>query len=152
MRENVGLFNLAALAIVEVAGTGALAYLNQIAANQIDKPVGKIVYTSLLNEQGGIVADLTIVRRAQNKFWVMTGGGVLPHDLAWLEKHAPEDVVITDVSSAWATVGLWGPKAREVLQRVCEQDISNEAFPVLHHPTPAHRCRAGVCPARQLCR
>ncbi len=129
VRENVGMFNLAALAIVEVAGTGALAYLNRIAANQIDKPVGKIVYTSLLNEQGGIVADLTIVRRAQNKFWVMTGGGVLPHDLAWLEKHAPDDVVITDVSSAWATIGLWGPKAREVLQRVCEQDISNAAFP-----------------------
>jgi len=106
-----------------------LAYLNRIAANQIDKPVGKITYTSLLNEQGGIVADLTIVRRAPNKFWVMTGGGVLPHDLAWLEKHAPDDVVITDVSSAWATIGLWGPKAREVLQRVCEQDISNEAFP-----------------------
>ena len=129
VRENVGMFNLAALAIFEVAGAGALAYLNKIVANQIDKPVGKITYTSLLNEQGGIVADLTIVRRAPNKFWVMTGGGVLPHDLAWLEKHAPDDVVITDVSSAWATIGLWGPKAREVLQRVCEQDISNEAFP-----------------------
>lgn len=131
VRDNVGMFNLAALAIVEVSGPGALSYLNWLAANQIDRPVDRIVYTSLLNERGGIVADLTIVRRAADRFWVLTGGGLLPHDLAWMRKHAPADgtVTITDMSSAYATIGLWGPKAREVLQAVAEQDVSNAAFP-----------------------
>jgi glycine cleavage system aminomethyltransferase T len=131
VREQVGMFNLAALAIVEVAGPGALAFLNGLAANQIDRPIGRIVYTSLLDQNGRIVADLTVVRRAADRFWVITGGGVLPHDRAWIERHAPSDgsVTITDVSSAYATIGLWGPKARDVLARVAEQDVSNAAFP-----------------------
>jgi glycine cleavage system T protein len=131
VREHVGMFNLAALAIIEVAGPGALAFLNQLAANQIDRPVGRIVYTSLLDQNGHIVADLTVVRRAPDRFWMITGGGVLPHDRAWIERHAPDDgsVTISDLSSAYATIGLWGPKARDVLARVAEQDVSNEAFP-----------------------
>jgi dimethylglycine oxidase len=131
VREHMGMFNLAALAIVEVAGPGALTFLNYLAANQIDRPVGKIVYTSLLDQNGHIVADLTVVRRAPDRFWVITGGGLLPHDRAWIERHAPADgsVTITDLSSAYATVGLWGPAARDVLQRVAEQDVSNTAFP-----------------------
>lgn len=131
VREHVGMFNLAALAIIEVAGPGALKYLNWLAANQIDRPVGKIVYTSMLNERGGIVMDVTVVRRAADRFWVITGGGLLPHDLAWVRAHAPADgtVTITDVSSGWATIGLWGPKARDVLAKVAEEDVSNAAFP-----------------------
>lgn len=131
VRDGVGMFNLTPLAIIEVAGPGALAFLNRLAANQIDRAVGKVVYTSLLDSKGGIVADLTIARRAPDRFWVITGGGVLPHDLAWIERHAPDDgsVTITDVSSAWGKIGLWGPKARAVLQRVAEEDVSNEAFP-----------------------
>jgi len=131
VRDGVGMFNLAALAIVEVAGLGALKYLNYVAANQIDRPVGKIVYTSMLNEKGGIVADVTVVRRDADRFWVTTGGGVLPHDLAWMRRHAPADgsVTITDLSSAYMAVGLWGPKAREVLQLVADEDVSNAAFP-----------------------
>jgi glycine cleavage system T protein len=131
VRDGVGIFNLAALAIIEVAGPGALAFLNYVAANQIDRPVGKIVYTSMLNQNGGIVADVTVIRRDVDRFWVTTGGGVLPHDLAWLRRHAPADgsVTITDVSSAYSAVGLWGPKAREVLESVADEDVSNAAFP-----------------------
>jgi dimethylglycine oxidase len=131
VRERVGMFNLAALAVIEVAGPGALGFLNRLAANQIDRPVGRIVYTSLLNARGGIVADLTVARRAPDRFWVITGGSLLPHDLAWIARHAPADgsVVITDLSSATATIGLWGPQARVVLARVAEQDVSNAAFP-----------------------
>jgi dimethylglycine oxidase len=131
VRDGVGMFNLAALAIIEVAGPGALKYLNYVAANQVDRPVGRIVYTSMLDQRGGIVADVTIIRRAADRFWITTGGGVLPHDLAWLRKHAPTDgsVAITDISSAYAAVGLWGPKARDVLQSVADQDVSNAAFP-----------------------
>jgi glycine cleavage system T protein len=131
VRDGVGMFNLSALAIVEVAGPGALAFLNYLAANQIDRPVGKIVYTSLLDQNGGIVADITIARRAVDRFWMFTGGGLLPHDLAWVQRHAPKDgsVTISDLSSAYGTIGLWGPKARAVLQRAAEEDLSNAAFP-----------------------
>lgn len=131
VRERAGMFNLAALAVIEVRGPGALAYLNRVAANQIDRPVGKIVYTSLLNQNGGIVADLTVVRLAADRFWVITGGGILPHDLAWLRRHAPADgsVTIVDQSSSLVTIGLWGPRARAVLARVAEGDVANGAFP-----------------------
>lgn len=131
VRERVGLFNLAALAVIEVAGPGALGFLNHVAANQIDRPVGKIVYTSMLNARGGIVADVTVVRQAADRFWVITGGGILPHDLAWLRRHAPADgsVQIRDLGSSLVTVGLWGPRARAVLQQVAEEDVSNQAFP-----------------------
>ncbi|HWQ15987.1 MAG TPA: FAD-dependent oxidoreductase [Roseiflexaceae bacterium] len=131
VRERVGLFNLSALAVLEVAGPGAAGFLNWLAANQVDRPVGKIVYTSLLNARGGIVADLTVVRRAPDRFWVITGGGVLPHDLAWIERHAPRDgsVMITDLSAAYGTIGLWGPRARAVLAALAEEDVSNAAFP-----------------------
>lgn len=131
VRDGVGMFNLAALAIIEVSGPGALAYLNWLAANQLDRPVGKIVYTSMLNERGGIVMDVTVVRRAADRFWIITGGSLLPHDLVWVRKHVPTDgsVTVTDVSSGWATIGLWGPKARAVVQAVAEEDVSNSAFP-----------------------
>jgi len=131
VRDGVGLFNLAALAVIEVAGPGALAFLNGVAANQIDKPVGRLVYTALLNARGGIVTDLTVVRVAPERFWVITGGGVLPHDLAWLQQHAPSDgsVTLTDRSSGLVTLGLWGPHARAVLAKVAEQDVSHAAFP-----------------------
>jgi glycine cleavage system T protein len=130
VRERVGMFNLAALAVIEIAGPGAGAFLNSIAANQIDRPVGSIVYTSLLDQRAGIVADLTVVRQAADRFWVITGGGILPHDLAWIQRHAPTDgtVTITDRSSGLVTIGLWGPRARTVLAKVAEQDVSNEAF------------------------
>ncbi|MCW1970675.1 MAG: FAD-dependent oxidoreductase [Anaerolineae bacterium] len=131
VREHVGMFNLAALAIIEVSGAGAAAYLNRIFANQVDRAVGKIVYTAALNEQGGIVMDVTVLRRATDKFWVTTGGAILPHDMAWMQKHLPSDgsVTLTDLSSNYFKMGLWGPKARAVLQAVCDDDVSNEAFP-----------------------
>jgi dimethylglycine oxidase len=131
VREHVGMFNLSSLAVIEVSGPGAPAYLNWLAANQIDRPANRVVYTSLVNARGGIVADLTVVRRGPNRFWMITGGGLLPHDRAWVERHAPADgsVTIADLSSAFATIGLWGPKARDVLARVAEEDVSSAAFP-----------------------
>lgn len=131
VRERVGMFNLSSLAVIEVSGPGALAFLNRIAANQIDRPIGRLVYTSLLNERGGIVADLTIARVAAERFWVATGGSILPHDLAWMQRHAPQDgsVTITDRSSSLTTIGLWGPQARTVLAKLAEEDLSNKAFP-----------------------
>jgi glycine cleavage system T protein len=130
-RERVALYDLTPFTKLEVVGPGAAGFLDYMAANRVDRPVGKVVYTALLNQQGGIKADLTITRLAEDRFWVLTGGGSGMLDLTWLQQHAPKDgsVYIRDITSQYGTLGLWGPKAREVLQAGCEQDISNEKFP-----------------------
>jgi glycine cleavage system aminomethyltransferase T/glycine/D-amino acid oxidase-like deaminating enzyme len=130
-RERVALFDLTAFTKLEVSGPGALAYLERLAANKVDSPIGKVTYTALLNERGGIQCDLTVARLAEDRFWVLTGGSVGMHDLAWMRRHLPEDssTQITNQSSAYCCVGLWGPRAREVLSRICEDDLDNAAFP-----------------------
>src|SRR5690606_26713809 len=109
VRENAGLFNLAAFTKIDIRGPGALPFLEMMAANKIDQPRCKVIYTSLLNKAGHIKADLTITRTGENSFLVLTGGGTGPQDLAWLHRHAPTDgsVIITDISSSWAGIGLW---------------------------------------------
>ena len=131
VRANVGLFNVSTLAVIEVDGPGATGLLERVAANRIERPIGKIVYTSLLTPKGGIASDLTIVRLDQDRYWVVTGGALLTRDLAWLRRHAPDDgsVTITDRSSRYMPIGLWGPNARRVLQKATGHDVSNEAFP-----------------------
>ncbi|GIV70668.1 FAD-dependent oxidoreductase [Caldilinea sp.] len=148
VRNNVGLFNLAALAVIEVRGPGSLAFLEWLCANRIDRPIGKVIYTSLLNARGGIQADLTVVRLGEERFWVITGGALLPRDLAWLERHAPTDgsVQIVDASSAYTAVGLWGPNARRVLEKVTDADVSNAAFPYY----TAQEIEIGAIPATAL--
>ena len=130
-REAAALFDLTAFTKIEIKGPGALAFLNYLAANQIDRPMGKVVYTALLNQKGGIKADLTITRLAGDKFLLLTGGGTGPLDLAWLQAHVPPDgsVDIIDLSAKYCGLGLWGPKARQILQGLSQDDVSNEAFP-----------------------
>jgi heterotetrameric sarcosine oxidase gamma subunit len=132
-RERVGLFDLTAFAKLEVSGPGALAYLQWMTANQMDQPAGRVTYTSLLTARGTIKCDLTVTRLAPDRFWVVTGGGTGPMDLAWLRQHLPADgsAHIADVTSAYAAVGVWGPKARDLVQATSENDLSNEAFPYL---------------------
>lgn len=130
-RSRVALYDLTAFTKIEVNGPGALSFLEELAANKIDQPIGKVVYTALCNERGGIKADLTITRTGPENFLVLTGGGIGMLDLAWLQSQAPGDgsVVISDVTSKYCALGLWGPLARHVLQWVCEDDVSNDAFP-----------------------
>ena len=130
VRERVALFDLTPFAKLEVTGPGALAYLQQITTNQMDQPVGRITYTSMLNEQGGIVCDLTVTRLGPERFWIITGGGTLYHDLAWLRRNLPTDrsVTIENVTSAYCCFGLWGPRARDVARRIGDDDFSNEGF------------------------
>jgi glycine cleavage system T protein len=130
-REHVALYDLTAFTKIEVGGPGALGFLEYLAANRIDRPIGKVVYTALLNQNGGIKCDLTITRTGPETFWVLTGGMTGLLDLAWLRQHAPTDgsVQISDITSQYCVLGLWGPKARAVLQSVCTDDVSNEAFP-----------------------
>ena len=114
-REGIALFDQSSFSKLEVLGPGALAFLERMCANRIDRPVGTIVYTQLLNSRGGIEADLSVTRRAEDRFMLVTGTAFGTHDRAWLDLHAPEDVYVNDVTSSSACLCLWGPKVRDVL-------------------------------------
>jgi glycine cleavage system aminomethyltransferase T/glycine/D-amino acid oxidase-like deaminating enzyme len=130
-REKVAMYDLTPFTKIDVTGDKALEFLQHLTTNNMDQPVGRVVYTSMLNEKAGIMCDLTISRLAPNHFRVITGGSVGPHDLAWMQKHMPSDgsVQVTDVTSSYCCVGLWGPKARDTIERVSGDDFSNRAFP-----------------------
>jgi 4-methylaminobutanoate oxidase (formaldehyde-forming) len=132
-RKNACLFDETSFNKIEVRGPGALKFLNWVCANQIDVPVGTVVYTSCLNHRGGIEADFTVTRLADERFLIITGTAFGVHDLSWLRLNMPEDgsVQIEDVGSSYACIGLWGPKARQILEKVTKDDISNEAFPYM---------------------
>jgi glycine cleavage system T protein len=117
-RETCALFDQSSFSKLEVLGPGALAFLERVCANRIDKPAGSVVYTQLLNAGGGIEADLSVLRRSGDRFLLVTGTAFGTHDRAWLERHAPNDgtVYVNDLTSAYACLCLWGPKARDVLQ------------------------------------
>ena len=130
-RNNVALFDLTGLSIIEVSGPGAAVFVNYLCASQMDVRVGRVVYTTWLTPKGGVKRDLTVARLAADQFWLFVGEGTLPQDLAWVRQHAPADetVTITDISNSYTALGLWGPNARKVLQKATTVNVSNEAFP-----------------------
>ncbi|MDQ5848043.1 MAG: FAD-dependent oxidoreductase, partial [Pseudomonadota bacterium] len=146
VRERVALFDLSSFSKFEVTGRGALAALQRIAANDLDKPDGSVIYTQLCNQQGGIEADLTIVRLSAEHFYIVTGSGFGVRDGGWIKKHLPNETEFRDITSSRAVVNLQGPKSRELLARVCEQDVSSAAFPYL----AAREIRVGYAPVRAL--
>ena len=115
VRETVGLFDLTPFHKLEIQGPGACRFLQHLAANDIDTAVGRTTYTALLNEHGGIQADLTVSRLAEDRFMVVTGAAYGPLDEAWLRDHLPTDgsVEMNDVTSSLCCVGVWGPRARD---------------------------------------
>ncbi len=131
LRDRGGMVDLTAFAILDVAGTGALDYLQELAVAEMDVPVGRVVYTPLLNEAGGIKADLTIMRLGDDSFRVVTGGFGGGMDKKWFVDHLPADgsVDLVDQTSVWCTLGLWGPRARDVLASVTRDDVSHVGFP-----------------------
>ena len=147
-RERVGIFDLTPFTKIEVSGPGALSYLQRLAANDVDRRTGTIVYTALLAPRGGIMADLTITRLDEDRFWVVTGGAVGRHDLAWLRRHLPGDgsVHLEDRTSALCCLGVWGPLARELVQSVSEDELGNDAFPYM----TARDFHLGYVPVRGL--
>jgi len=124
-RERVAMFDMTTLKRLEVTGRGALDFLNRMTTNQLDKPVGTVVYTLLLGYDGGIRSDLTIARLGESHFQVGANGAL---DLDWLQRHAPDDVVIRDITAETCCIGLWGPRARDVLQPLTRDDFSHQAL------------------------
>ncbi len=115
VRERVGLFDLSSFGKIEVGGTGALALLERVSANRIDRPVGRIVYTQFLAPDGGILSDVTVVRLAEDRFRVVTGAAAVDADLGWLRMHAGDDVTLRDVSEDLAVIAVWGVAAPDAL-------------------------------------
>jgi dimethylglycine oxidase len=132
-RERAALFDITPFAKFDVTGPDALAFLERICANRIDRPTGTIVYTSMLTPSGGIRCDLTVTRKDEDRFRVVTGGGSGQHDRAWLlaQRRDGERVGLTVRTGSLFALGLWGPRARDVLQAVTDVDVSNEAFPYM---------------------
>jgi glycine cleavage system T protein len=129
-RERVALFDETSFAKIEVSGGGACAFLQRLCANDVDREPGSVVYTQMLNARGGIESDLTVTRQSADRFLLVTGTAFGNHDLGWIRKHAEEveDVAVRDATATYACLGLWGPRARDVLQPLTPSDLSSEAF------------------------
>lgn len=131
LRDRVGLIENPAFAIFDVTGPRALDYLQRMAVAQMDVPSGRIVYTPMLNHAGGIRADVIVMRLARDRFRIVDAGFAGMSDKKWLADHLPEDgsAQLHDATSAWTMVAIWGPRARDVVTTVTDDDVSNEAFP-----------------------
>jgi glycine cleavage system aminomethyltransferase T/glycine/D-amino acid oxidase-like deaminating enzyme len=133
MRDRVAMFDLSAFAIFDVTGPGALAALERMAVNKVDVAPGRTVYTPILNEAGRILMDLTIMRLAHDRFRVVTGGGMGMRDKKLFVDALPADgsAQLHDGTNQWTTIGLWGPRARDVLASATDADVSHAGFPFL---------------------
>jgi heterotetrameric sarcosine oxidase gamma subunit len=130
LRDACGLVDLSAFAVFDITGPGALEVVQSAAVAQMDVRAGRVVYTSLLDERGGFKADLTIMRLGPQRFRVVTGGATGMTDMKWFAGHLPADgsAALADLTSAQSTLGLWGPRARTVLQVVTSDDVSHAGF------------------------
>jgi glycine cleavage system aminomethyltransferase T/glycine/D-amino acid oxidase-like deaminating enzyme len=132
-RERAALFDITPYVKLDVEGPDALAFLERVCANRIDRPAGTVIYTAMLTPSGGIRCDLTVTRGGEDSFMVVTGGGSGMHDLAWLRSQLRDDerVSIANMTDHRFCVGLWGPRARDVLAAVADVDVTNNGFPYM---------------------
>ncbi|MEL7254306.1 MAG: FAD-dependent oxidoreductase [Pseudomonadota bacterium] len=130
-REAAALFDQTSFAKYVLKGPDAEDALQWIAANRVDRPVGSIIYTQMLNDRGGIECDLTCVRVAEDEFYIVTGTGYATHDFDWIRRNIPEGMAaqLVDVTSSNAVLSLFGPRSRDILGAVTRADISNAAHP-----------------------
>ncbi len=133
VREAVGVVDQSSFSKLRIRGRGAVGLLQRVAGANLDVPNGKVVYTQLLNQRGGIEADVTITRLADDDFYFITGAGFGRHDVTFLQQQAPDDgsVTIDDVTSAFGVLNVCGPRARDVLQALSDADLDNASFPYM---------------------
>jgi len=129
-REAVAVFDQSSFAKFALKGADAKTVLSWLCANDIERPVGTVVYTQLLNDRGGIECDLTVGRVAEDEFYLVTGTGFRNHDLAWIRAQIPVTarVEVIDLTEQWGTLAIMGPQARLLLQSLTSTDLSNQAF------------------------
>ncbi len=124
-RERAGLFDESSFAKISVEGPDAASFLQRLCANDVDRPVGSVVYTQMLNSRGGIECDLTVIRLTDERFMLVTGTAFGNHDLGWIRKQlSNEPVTVRDVTEEMACFGLWGPRARDILGAICADDLA----------------------------
>ncbi len=130
-RERVALFDQTSFTQFHVKGRDAVVVLQRLCTADVDRPVGSIVYTQLLNDHGGIEADLTVTRTGEREFLVVGPGAQQVKDFEWLRGHIPDDshAHVTDMTSAYAFLGIMGPLSRDLLSTVTDADLGNDAFP-----------------------
>jgi sarcosine dehydrogenase len=130
-RERVALFDASSFAKFLMVGRDAERALCWICANDVGQPPGRVIYTQMLNERGGVECDLTATRLAEDAYYIVTGTGFATHDFAWIARHIPDgaDARLIDMTSAFAVLPLMGPRARDLLRQVTSDDISNAALP-----------------------
>jgi 4-methylaminobutanoate oxidase (formaldehyde-forming) len=133
-RERVGIIDMTSFGKIDVRGHGAAALLERVAGNRVDRPPGSVVYTQLLERNGGIAADVTVTRLAEEHFRVVTGAGYVNSDLGWLRlqmRDADPAVELRETTDELSVIGMWGPRARDVLERVTNDDVSESGFPFM---------------------
>jgi glycine cleavage system aminomethyltransferase T/glycine/D-amino acid oxidase-like deaminating enzyme len=130
MRDRAGIVDLSAFAIFDVVGVDALEAVQSIVVAQADVPIGRVIYTPVLDERGGFRSDLTVMRLAHDRFRVVTGGAHGMVDRKWFADRMPKDgtASVIDLTSAFTTIGLWGPRARDILSALTRDDVSHEGF------------------------
>ena len=135
-RTSAGIFDESSFAKLNIRGSRAGEFLNLVCANNVLRGINRTVYTQALNTRGGIESDFTVTQISEDEFLIITGTAFGNHDGGWLRKQRRElkfdDVQITDSTSDLAVFGIWGPKAREILQSITTYDLGNENFPFMH--------------------
>ncbi len=137
-RERAGLVDLSSFGKIELSGPGALSLLQRLAVSDMDKPTGCVIYTQFCNPKGGVMADITATRLAEEHFRLVTGAGFIDNDMGHIkanQRAGDPPVEIRDVTESYATFALWGPKARDILKAATPDDVSNAAFPYLQART-----------------
>ncbi len=132
-RDNLAIFDMSLMSHHLVQGPHAMAVLNRICANDVDTPVGRVVYTQWLDHRGGIIADVTVTRQSEDTYVVISGDNIHRRVPAWIRRQTREGefVTVTDVTSGHSMLSVQGPRSRELLQRLSPHDWSDEAFPYL---------------------
>ena len=133
VRQAVGLFDQTSFAKFLIQGADSESVLQRLMANDVAVEPGTLVYTAMLNARGGIVSDLTVNRISEDTYMIVTSAGSVTRDYTWMRRHIPDDAraTLTDVSSSYAVLSVMGPRSRDLLSRLTDADLSNEAFPFL---------------------
>ncbi len=142
MREAAGVIDLTAFQIFDIEGAGALDSVQRTCVAQCDVAVGKVIYTPVLDANGGFRSDLTVMRLGDDHFRVVTGGAHGLADRKWFPDHLVGEATLTDRTDDVSTIGLWGPKARDILASLTDADVSDEGFA----SSPAARSRSAARP------
>jgi len=130
-RENVALFDESSFSKFRLKGRDAVRVVDRLSPNYADVPVGKLTYSGMLNARGGFESDLCFVRLAEDNYYLVSGSGQPTRDMNWIKRHIlpEEDAAITDVSHAYAVLGVMGPNSRKLLNELTDADLSLQTVP-----------------------